>query len=255
MQFKQLKIIGFKSFIEPLSIDIEEGLTGIVGPNGCGKSNLLEALRWVMGETSYKTMRGEGMEDVIFSGTKARPARNMAEVTLIIDNRARDALAGYNDSDEIEINRRIERETGSSYKINGHEVRQKDVQLFFAHAASGAKSSGLVSQGRIAAIINASPEERRKLIEEAAGITALRAQRHDSELRHKATLGNLEKVDADLGEKASQMRGLKRQARLASRYRKLTENIRNMEAELLYMSWLHARQQQEKSTSALGVLQ
>ncbi|MFQ6018967.1 MAG: AAA family ATPase, partial [Kiloniellaceae bacterium] len=170
VQFGKLKLSGFKSFVDPTEVHIDSGLTGIVGPNGCGKSNLVEALRWAMGETSPKRMRGGGMDDVIFTGSAARPARNMAEVVLTLDNSDRRAPAHFNNQAEIEVSRRIERDAGSTYRINGKEVRARDVQLLFADAATGAHSTALVSQGRVGALINAKPAERRALLEEAAGI-------------------------------------------------------------------------------------
>ena len=168
LQFTRLRLSGFKSFVEPTELLIETGLTGIVGPNGCGKSNLVEALRWVMGETSPKQMRGGEMDDVIFAGTAARPARNIAEVGLLVDNGTRDAPAAFNDSLELEISRRIERTSGSNYRVNGREVRARDVQILFADASSGARSTALVGQGQIGALIGAKPTERRHLLEEAA---------------------------------------------------------------------------------------
>jgi len=171
LKITRLRALGFKSFVEPTELLIEPGLTGVVGPNGCGKSNLLEAIRWVMGETSFKSMRGAGMDDVIFAGTQNRPARNMAEVTLFIDNSGRAAPAEFNDSDVLEVSRRIEREAGSAYKINGKDVRARDVRLLFEDAATGARSPALVRQGRIGEIVNARPQERRRLLEDAAGIS------------------------------------------------------------------------------------
>ncbi|MBT3929955.1 MAG: AAA family ATPase, partial [Rhodospirillaceae bacterium] len=171
MQFNKLRLTGFKSFVDGTDLDIAPGLTGIVGPNGCGKSNLVEALRWVMGETSAKQMRGGGMDDVIFGGTSDRPARNAAEVVLSLDNKERSAPTQFNSSDDIEISRRIEREKGSNYKINGGDVRARDVQILFADQATGPRSTALVSQGRVGALINARPADRRILLEEAAGIT------------------------------------------------------------------------------------
>src|SRR5690606_257236 len=166
MEFKRLRLAGFKSFVEPTELVIEQGLTGVVGPNGCGKSNLLEALRWVMGESSYKNMRGSGMDDVIFSGSGGRPARNMAEVTVILDNSGRTAPPAFNDAETLEISRRIEREAGSAYRINGKDVRARDVQLLFADASTGARSPALVRQGQIGELISAKPQARRKILEE-----------------------------------------------------------------------------------------
>ena len=180
MQFTRMRVTGFKSFVEPTELVIGEGLTGIVGPNGCGKSNLVEALRWAMGESSAKQMRGGEMDDVIFAGTSERPARNLAEVILTMDNSDRRAPANFNDTDELDIIRRIERGSGSSYKVNGMDTRARDVQTLFADASTGARSTAMVSQGRIGAIISAKPTQRRGLLEEAAGITGLHARRHES---------------------------------------------------------------------------
>ena len=183
MKFTRLRLSGFKSFVEPTEMVIERGLTGIVGPNGCGKSNLLEALRWVMGENSFKNMRASGMDDVIFSGTANRPSRNMAEVTIALDNGSRTAPTAFNDQETIEIARRIEREAGSAYRINGRDVRARDVQLLFADASTGARSPALVRQGQIGELINAKPQARRRILEEAAGITGLHTRRHEAELK------------------------------------------------------------------------
>ena len=194
IKFKKLKLKGFKSFVEPTEIRIENGLTGIVGPNGCGKSNLVEAFRFVMGELSPKQMRGSELDDVIFNGTSDKPAWDIAEVTIDLDNSLRKAPSLFNQSDEIEVTRRIWRGEGSEYRVNGKEVRLKDVQLLFADAATGARSTSMVSQGRVSAIIAAKPEQRRNLLEEAAGITGLHSRRHDAELRLNSTENNLERV-------------------------------------------------------------
>ncbi len=235
MQFTKMKITGFKSFVEPTEFVIEQGLTGIVGPNGCGKSNVVESLRWVMGENSAKRLRGGEMDDVIFSGSAGRPARNLAEVTLYLDNSQRTALAEFNNEDEIEIIRHIERGQGSDYRINGKPVRQKDVHLFFADQATGAHSTSIVSQGRISALIQAKPTERRQVLEEAAGISGLHARRHEAELKLKGAEGNLTRVDDQLQVMEGQIRSLKTQVRQASRYRNLGELIRKAEAGLLYL--------------------
>ncbi len=179
MKFERLRIVGFKTFVDPTEVSIAPGLTGIVGPNGCGKSNLVEALRWVMGETSHKSMRASSMDDVIFSGTTGRPARNTAEVMLRIDNAQRLAPAAFNDADALEISRRIERDGGSTYRINGREARARDVQLLFADAASGARSPSLVKQGQIGEIIAAKPQARRRILEDAAGVAGLYSRRHE----------------------------------------------------------------------------
>ncbi len=233
MQFTRLHLSGFKSFVDPTDLVIQPGLTGVVGPNGCGKSNLVEALRWVMGETSAKQMRGSEMEDVIFGGTAQRPARNIAEVALKLDNRDRTAPAALNDADELEVIRRIERGMGSLYKVNGHETRARDVQTMFADAATGARSTALVSQGRIGVLINAKPTDRRHVIDEAAGITGLYARRHEAELRLRAAETNLTRVQDVLQTLDEQLRQLKKQARQASRYRNLSDHIRRAEAQLL----------------------
>jgi chromosome segregation protein len=186
VQFGKLKLSGFKSFVDATELYIDPGMTGIVGPNGCGKSNLVEALRWVMGENSAKRMRGGGMEDVIFNGSANRPGRNVAEVVLSLDNSDRKAPAHFNEHTDIDVSRRIERGEGSMYRVNGKEVRARDVQLLFADSATGAHSTALVSQGRVGALINAKPVERRALLEEAAGITGLHSRRHEAELRAPA---------------------------------------------------------------------
>jgi chromosome segregation protein len=231
MRFRRLVLTGFKSFVEPAELRIEPGLTGVVGPNGCGKSNLLEALRWVMGEGSPKSLRGGGMEDVIFAGTASRPARDFAEVSLLID-RGPDG--------ESEVTRRIERGAGSAYRIDGRDVRQKDVALLFADAATGAHSPALVSQGRIGAMIAARPAERRQMLEEAAGIAGLHVRRKDAETKLRATEANLQRLDELLGDQEQRVAALKRQARAAERYRALTDRIRLAEGRLLYSRWAEA---------------
>ena len=189
MHINRLRLLGFKSFVEPTELVIEKGLTGVVGPNGCGKSNLLEALRWVMGETSHKSMRAAAMDDVIFSGTQTRPARNTAEVTIFIDNSGRQAPSEFNDHDTLEVTRRIEREAGSAFRINGREVRARDVRILFEDAATGARSPALVRQGQIGELVNAKPEQRRRILEDAAGIAGLHSRRHEAELRLRAAGG------------------------------------------------------------------
>jgi chromosome segregation protein len=241
VKITRLRLLGFKSFVEPTELVIEKGLTGVVGPNGCGKSNLLEALRWVMGETSYKSMRASAMEDVIFAGTNSRPARNMAEVTISIDNAARTAPAELNDADVLEVTRRIERDAGSAYRVNGGEVRQRDIKLLFEDAATGARSPALVRQGQIAEIVNAKPEQRRRILEDAAGVAGLHSRRHEAELRLKAAEGNLARVNDVLGQLGGQIETLKRQARQAKRYRELSIEIRKCEALLLHLSWTGAQ--------------
>jgi chromosome segregation protein len=240
MQFAKLRLSGFKSFVDPTELIIDSGLTGIVGPNGCGKSNLVEALRWAMGENSAKRMRGGEMDDVIFGGTGNRPARNLAEVTLALENPGRDAPKPYDEIPEIEIVRRIERGMGSDYRVNGREVRARDVQLLFADAATGAHSAALVSQGRVGAIINAKPSERRVLLEEASGISGLHSRRHEAELRLKAAESNLTRLDDVLRGLSEQLESLKKQARQANRYRRLSDHIRRAEAVVLHLRWQRA---------------
>ena len=252
MKFTKLRLSGFKSFVDPVDLFIEPGLTGIVGPNGCGKSNLLEALRWVMGETRPTTMRGSGMDDVIFGGTGTRPMRNNAEVTLFIDNSDHTAPAPYNELDIVEISRRIEREAGSTYRINGREVRQRDVQIFFADAASGAASPALVRQGQIAIIINQKPLARRAILEEAAGITGLHQRRHEAELRLKAAETNMARLADIIVEIEGQLQGLKRQARQASRYRNLSGYILKAEALAFLLHWQAAETQREAAAETLS---
>ncbi|QIG78454.1 chromosome segregation protein SMC [Stakelama tenebrarum] len=234
MQIKRLRLSGFKSFVDPADLRIEPGLTGIVGPNGCGKSNLLEALRWAMGENSPRSMRGSGMEDVIFAGTAARPQRDFAEVSILTDEVAGEAEG------EVEVVRRIERGAGSAYRINGRDVRAKDVSLLFADAATGAHSPALVSQGRISAVISAKPVERRAMLEEAAGIAGLHVRRKDAEQRLRATENNLTRLDEVIADQDARAAALKRQARQAERYRALTEDIRVAEARMIYARWRDA---------------
>ncbi len=237
IHFRLLRLSGFKSFVDTTEMAIEPGMTGIVGPNGCGKSNLVEGLRWVMGETSARQMRGGEMDDVIFGGTASRPARNLCEVSLALDNVTRQAPAQFNDNDELEVTRRIDRGQGSLYKVNGKETRAKDVQILFADAATGARSTAIVSQGKIGALISAKPSDRRSLLEEAAGIGGLHSRRHEAELRLKAAEANLARLEDVLGALDGQLQGLRRQARQAAKYRSLSEQIRHTEAQLLAVSW------------------
>ena len=240
MKLTRLRLLGFKSFVEPTDFMIEPGLTGVVGPNGCGKSNLVEALRWVMGESSYKSMRASSMDDVIFAGSNSRPARNNAEVAIAIDNSTRSAPAAFNDQDYIEIARRIERDAGSNYRINGREVRARDVQILFADASTGARSPALVHQGRIGEIIQAKPEQRRRVLEEAAGVAGLHARRHEAELRLKAAETNLLRAEDVIGQLTAQIDGLKKQARQAIRYRTVSSQVRKNEATLYHLRWTAA---------------
>ncbi|MEQ6249099.1 chromosome segregation protein SMC [Sulfitobacter sp. HNIBRBA3233] len=240
MRFSKLRLTGFKSFVDPTDLIIADGLTGVVGPNGCGKSNLLEALRWVMGENRPTAMRGGGMEDVIFAGAATRPARNFAEVALSIDNSERLAPAGFNDEDQLEIVRRITRDVGSAYKAAGKDVRARDVQMLFADASTGAHSPALVRQGQISELINAKPKNRRRILEEAAGISGLYQRRHEAELKLNATETNLSRVDDVIEQLAAQLAQLARQARQAARYREIGDQLRRTEGMLLYRRWREA---------------
>ena len=251
MKITRLRLLGFKSFVEPTELLIEPGLTGVVGPNGCGKSNLLEALRWVMGETSHKSMRAAAMDDVIFSGTTARPARNSAEVTMFLDNSERLAPAEFNGEDVLEITRRIEREAGSAYRINGKETRARDVKVLFEDASTGARSPALVRQGQIGEIVNAKPEQRRRILEDAAGIAGLHTRRHEAELRLKSAEANLARLNDILGQMNSQAESLRRQARQARRYKDITGEIRKSEALLLHLSWTQAQASVTSEEAAL----
>ena len=232
MQIKRLRLTGFKSFVEPAELRIEPGLTGVVGPNGCGKSNLLEAIRWVMGENSAKSLRGGGMEDVIFAGTATRPPRDFAEVVLVAES--------GEPREELEVVRRIERGAGSAYRVNGRDVRAKDVSLVFADAATGAHSPALVSQGKIAAVIAAKPAERRMMLEEAAGIAGLHVRRKDAEQKLRATETNLARLDDLMSQLDAQIGTLRRQARAAERYKALSDKIRVAEARLVFARWRDA---------------
>ncbi|HET6523718.1 chromosome segregation protein SMC [Sphingopyxis sp.] len=242
MQIKRLRLTGFKSFVEPTELRIEPGLTGVVGPNGCGKSNLLEAIRWVMGESSPKSMRGGGMEDVIFAGTSSRPARDFAEVALHCDTEGAlvAGLSDGGDGDDLEVIRRIERGAGSAYRANGRDVRAKDVALIFADAATGAHSPALVSQGKIANVIAAKPTDRRAMLEEAAGIAGLHVRRKDAEQKLRATETNLTRLSEIVADMEVRANALRRQARAAEKYKKLSDEIRIAEGRLIYARWRDA---------------
>jgi chromosome segregation protein len=252
MHINRLRLVGFKSFVEPTELLIERGLTGVVGPNGCGKSNLLEALRWVMGETSHQSMRAAAMDDVIFSGSGTRPARNTAEVTIFLDNGERKAPAEFNGEDTLDVTRRIEREAGSAYRINGKEVRARDVRILFEDAATGARSPALVRQGQIGEIVNAKPASRRRILEDAAGIAGLHSRRHEAELRLRAAEANLARLNDVLGQLDSQIESLKRQARQARRYKELSAEIRKLDAVVLYLRWQEAQGQVDADEAALA---
>ncbi len=251
MRFTRLRLNGFKSFVDPTDLVIQEGLTGVVGPNGCGKSNLLEALRWVMGENRPSAMRGGGMEDVIFNGAATRGARHFAEVALILDNSERLAPPGFNDSDQIEIVRRITRDAGSAYRLNTKDVRARDVQMLFADASTGAHSPALVRQGQISELINAKPKARRRILEEAAGISGLYQRRHEAELRLQAAEQNLTRVDDVIEALAQQLSTLTRQAKQAARYREIGDELRRAEGMLLYRRWREAEIARAEADAAL----
>ncbi len=235
MSFKKLDINGFKSFSEKTTILIEDGLTGIVGPNGCGKSNIVEALRWCMGENSAKSMRGSGMEDVIFSGTSNRPSKNISEVELLLDNKSKELSSQYNDLDEILIKRKIEKDKGSKYYINGKEVRARDVQTFFADLSTGAHSPSLISQGKIGQLVTSKPIERRSILEEAAGISGIHARRQEAETRLNAAENNLKRADELKKQQQKQLDNLKKQAEEATRYKEISKEIKSIEAGLYYL--------------------
>ncbi|MDV6329787.1 chromosome segregation protein SMC [Asticcacaulis sp. 201] len=241
MQFQKIKLSGFKSFVDATEFRIDPGLTGIVGPNGCGKSNLLEALRWVMGATSAKAMRGAGMDDVIFAGSDKRPSRNWAEVTLTIDNAERLAPQPFTDQPVLDVARRIDRGAGSSYRINGKEVRARDVQLLFADASTGANSPALVRQGQISELIAAKPQNRRRVLEEAGGVSGLHTRRHEAELRLSAAEQNLSRLDDIARELDSALSRLKREARQADKYKKISAEIRALQKAILHAKWLEVR--------------
>ena len=235
MEFKKIQLNGFKSFAEKTDFLIEEGLTGIVGPNGCGKSNIVESLRWCMGETSAKSMRGSGMEDVIFSGTSNKPSKNIAEVLIALDNQNKDGPNQYNNLDHIEIRRKIEKDKGSKFYINNKEVRAKDAQMFFADLSTGAHSPSLISQGRIGALVTAKPVDRRAVLEEAAGIAGLHVRRHEAELRLDASENNLKRADELRKQQEKQLANLQKQAEEATKYKVISEEIKKIEAGLYYL--------------------
>jgi len=251
VQITELRLLGFKSFVDPARAPIEQGLTGVVGPNGCGKSNLLEAVRWVMGATSAKSMRAADMDDVIFSGSAGRPAREHAEVTLVVSDAAGRAPAPFHAEDVLEVTRRIRRGLGSIYRINGKEVRAKDVQLLFADAATGANSPALVRQGQISELIAAKPQNRRRILEDAAGIAGLHARRHEADLKLKAAEANLARLDEILAEIEAQAQSLKKQARQAERYRGLAQTLRETEALLMHRRWTEARERHAEAQALL----
>ncbi len=254
MKFKQLEINGFKSFSEKTTFLIEDGLTGIVGPNGCGKSNIVESLRWCMGENSAKSMRGSGMEDVIFSGTSKRPSKNISEVALLLDNKNKEGHAQYNEFDEIKIKRKIEKDKGSKYYINEKEVRARDVQTFFADLSTGAHSPSLISQGRIGQLVTAKPIERRSILEEAAGISGIHARRQEAETRLNAAENNLKRADELKKQQQRQLDNLKKQAEEATRYKEISEEIKKIESGLYYLKIQEIEKDKKKIKEKLSEL-
>ena len=247
MEFKKIELTGFKSFVEKTSFFIEKGLTGIVGPNGCGKSNIVEAIRWCMGETSAKSMRGTGMEDVIFSGTANKTSKNIAEVSLILDNSDKDGPIQYKELNSIYVKRRIVKDKGSRYFINDKEVRARDVQTLFADLSTGAHSPSMISQGRIGALVTAKPTDRKAILEEAAGISGLHVRRHESELRLNSAENNLKRADELKRQQEKQLENLKKQAQEASKYKLISEEIKKIEAGLYYIKLMEIEKERSSS--------
>ncbi|MDA9653558.1 AAA family ATPase, partial [Candidatus Pelagibacter sp.] len=235
MDFKKIQLNGFKSFADKTNFLIEEGLTGIVGPNGCGKSNIVESLKWAMGETSAKSMRGSGMEDVIFSGTSNKSSKNIAEVSITIANQNNEGPVQYRELNEVNVRRKIEKDKGSKFYINDKEVRAKDAQMFFADLSTGAHSPSMISQGRIGALVTAKPTDRRAILEEAAGISGLHVRRHEAELRLNAAENNLKRADELRRQQEKQLANLQKQAEEATRYKLMSEEIKKIEAGLYYL--------------------
>tara|TARA_B100000029_G_scaffold37313_1_gene35070 strand:- start:71 stop:2647 length:2577 start_codon:yes stop_codon:yes gene_type:complete len=250
MKFKKLDLTGFKSFVDRTSVGIEKGLTGIVGPNGCGKSNIVEAIRWCMGETSAKSMRGSGMEDVIFSGTANKASKNIAEVTLTLDNSEKEKTNQFNDLDIINVRRRIEKDKGSKYFINDKEVRARDVQTLFADLSTGAHSPSMISQGRIGALVTAKPTDRRTILEEAAGISGIHVRRHESELRLNSAENNLKRADELRRQQEKQLENLRKQAVEASKYKIISEEIKKIEAGLYYIKLMEIEKEIKTTSNA-----
>ncbi len=256
MEFKKIQLNGFKSFADKTNFLIEEGLTGIVGPNGCGKSNIVESLRWVMGETSAKSMRGSGMEDVIFSGTSNKTSKNIAEVSITVGNKNKDGPMQYRELDEVHVRRKIEKDKGSKFYINDKEVRARDTQMFFADLSTGAHSPSMISQGRIGALVTAKPTDRRAILEEAAGISGLHVRRHEAELRLNAAENNLKRADELRRQQERQLANLQKQAEEASKYKLISEEIKKIEAGLNYLKLIEIdkeiRIENEINTEAEG---
>ena len=238
MEFKKIQLNGFKSFADKTNFLIEDGLTGIVGPNGCGKSNIVESLRWVMGETSAKSMRGSGMEDVIFSGTSNKTSKNIAEVSVTVANKNNEGPVQFKNLNEINVRRKIEKDKGSKFYINDKEVRARDAQMFFADLSTGAHSPSMISQGRIGALVTAKPTDRRAILEEAAGISGLHVRRHEAELRLSAAENNLKRADELRRQQEKQLANLKKQAEEANKYKNISDEIKKIEAGLFYLKLL-----------------
>ena len=253
MKFTRLKIIGFKSFVDTTVLDIQPGLTGLVGPNGCGKSNIVEAMKWSMGEAGPSRLRAGEMNDIIFAGTKGRPSRNSAEVVLTIENTNEELLQTYTNNDEIEVSRKIEKDNGSTYKINNKEVRQRDVQILYADIAIGSRSNAIVDQGQVGKIINSKAQERRQILEEAAGISGIHARKHESELKLKSTETNLNKLEEIITNEVSRLKELSRESNQATRYKNISENIRKLEAIILYQRWNNNVEKIEKNKKQLEI--
>ena len=256
MEFKKIQLNGFKSFADKTNFLIEEGLTGIVGPNGCGKSNIVESLRWVMGETSAKSMRGSGMEDVIFSGTSNKPSKNIAEVSVTVENKNNEGPIQFREQSEVNVRRKIEKDKGSKFYMNDKEVRARDAQMFFADLSTGAHSPSMISQGRIGALVTAKPTDRRAILEEAAGISGLHVRRHEAELRLNAAENNLKRADELRRQQEKQLANLQKQAEEATKYKNISDDIKKIEAGLYYLKLIEIdkeiRVENEINTEAEG---
>ena len=238
MQLKHLKLAGFKSFVDPTRISFPTNMVAVVGPNGCGKSNIVESLRWVMGETSAKSMRGSGMEDVIFSGTSNKPSKNIAEVSVTVENQNNEGPIQFRELNEVSVRRKIEKDKGSKFYINDKEVRARDAQMFFADLSTGAHSPSMISQGRIGALVTAKPTDRRAILEEAAGISGLHVRRHEAELRLNAAENNLKRADELRRQQEKQLANLQKQAEEATKYKNISNEIKKIEAGLYYLKLL-----------------
>ena len=252
MKFTKLKITGFKSFVDTTILDIKGGLTGLVGPNGCGKSNIVEAIKWNMGEAGPSRLRAGEMNDLIFAGTKGRASRNSAEVILTIEDGG-DLLQSYKNNDEIEVSRKIGKDEGSTYAINNKEVRQRDVQILFADLAIGSRSNAIVDQGQVGKIINSKAIDRRQILEEAAGISGIHARKHETELKLRSTEANLEKLEEIISNDQLRLKELSRQSNQAKRYKNISENIRKTEAIILYQRWNNSIQYIKKNKEELQI--